>query len=124
MATAGGAHCARMAHELGSIEVGKQADLIILDANSATYIPENNYTNQIAFCENGSSVRDVLIAGVPGGRNRESTTFDEQKVLDEVMELTDQIQHEMKKADEESRLIMDAFERAYFTAHGMLSYRI
>ncbi|MCI9236036.1 MAG: amidohydrolase family protein [Anaerotruncus sp.] len=124
MATAGGSHCARMAHELGSIEVGKQADLIILDANSTTYIPENNYTNQIAFCENGSSVRDVLIAGVPVVRNREITTFDEQKVLDEVMELTDQIHHELKKADEESRLIMDAFERAYFTAHGMLSYRI
>ena len=124
MATVNGARCARMADQIGSIEVGKQADLVILDANNPTYIPENNYTNQIAFCENGSSVRDVLIAGVPVVRSKKITTFDEQKVLDQVQDLTEQIHQELKKSDEESLLIMDAFERAYFTAHGMLQYRI
>lgn len=122
MATVNGAYCARQPEQIGTLERGKQADMIILNANNPTYIPENNYSQQIAFCENGSSVRDVIIAGTPVVRNREITTFDEQEVLDRVRDLTRQIHEELKNADEESRLIMDDFEQAYFTAHGMLKF--
>lgn len=122
MATINGAYCARQPEQIGTLEEGKQADMVILDANNPTYIPENNYSQQIAFCENGSSVRDVIIAGTPVVRNKKITTFDEQEVLYRVRDLTEQIHEELKCANKESQLIMDDFERAYFTAHGMLKF--
>lgn len=122
MATVNGSCCARQPKLIGTLEEGKQADMIILDANNPTYIPENNYSRQIAFCENGSSVRDVLIAGVPVVRDREITTFSEREVLERVSDLTEQIHEELKHSDDESKIIMDDFERAYFTAHGMLKF--
>jgi cytosine/adenosine deaminase-related metal-dependent hydrolase len=118
MATINGAKAALAENSVGSIEVGKKADLVILNANNATYIPKMNYTRQIVFCENGSSVRDVLIDGQLVVNHGVITTFDEAEVLSQVSAMGERFLYELKNADEESKLIADQLTQAYYIAHG------
>ena len=118
MATINGAKAALAEDSVGSIEVGKKADLVILNANNATYIPKMNYTRQMVFCENGSSVRDVLIDGQLIVDHGVITTFNEAELLSEAGEMGERFLYELKNTDEESKLIADQLTHAYYIAHG------
>jgi 5-methylthioadenosine/S-adenosylhomocysteine deaminase len=60
---AGGAHAMREAATLGAIEVGRQADLVLLDLDTLAFTPLNDLDRQLVYCENGSSVRLTMVAG-------------------------------------------------------------
>lgn len=65
MATLGGAQALGLANEIGSLEVGKQANLITLDLNEIGWTPRNGqdvYTALI-YAISGMHVRDVMVAG-------------------------------------------------------------
>jgi 5-methylthioadenosine/S-adenosylhomocysteine deaminase len=87
MATIGGARSAMLENVTGSLDVGKAADLLILDLNSYAFMPFNDATRQLVFAENGSSIETVMVAGkivMQGGR---LTTVDEDAVFSEINEL-------------------------------------
>ena len=63
MATLGGARALGLAHEVGSIEVGKRADLVLLDARTPSLVPLNDPVMQLVYGETGSAVRTVLVNG-------------------------------------------------------------
>ena len=63
MATAGGARSMGLADEVGAVEVGRRADLLLLDLGSLGFVPLNHPVRQVVYCENGSSVRTVLVNG-------------------------------------------------------------
>src|ERR1700693_1986609 len=60
-ATRNAAKAMRIGASTGSIEIGKQADLILLDLNTLAFTPLNDLRRQLVFCENGSSVRMVMV---------------------------------------------------------------
>lgn len=81
MATLGGARTLGMVHEIGSIEVGKKADIAIVDrSHPSVYTIENPYS-ALVYSNLGRDVTDVLIDGVPVVRNREHQLFDSQEIL-------------------------------------------
>jgi 5-methylthioadenosine/S-adenosylhomocysteine deaminase len=48
---------------IGSIEPGKKADLVALDLCTSAFVPVNDLPNQLAYAENASSVRLVMVGG-------------------------------------------------------------
>ena len=63
MATAGGAAAILQSGDIGSIEVGKRADLVLYRLDAPWWVPLNDPLGQMVFAENGSSVEVVLVDG-------------------------------------------------------------
>ena len=63
MATIAGAASNRLQDKVGTLDPGKEADIIVLDARSINTWPMNNVPGTIVTMMNPRHVRDVLIAG-------------------------------------------------------------
>ncbi|MBC7130732.1 amidohydrolase [Candidatus Bathyarchaeota archaeon] len=63
MATIDGARALRLDHEVGSIEVGKKADIIIINFNKPHLCPLYNEISHIVYAAKSSDVETVLING-------------------------------------------------------------
>ena len=82
MATRNGAKALGL--NTGSIEVGRKADLALLDLDASSLTPLNNPVAALSYSANGSEVTDVIIDGKPVMRNRELATIDEERVRAEI----------------------------------------
>jgi 5-methylthioadenosine/S-adenosylhomocysteine deaminase len=83
MATAGGAKALGLDSLCGTIEVGKRADLILLDIDSVHAQPINDIFSQIVHCAKASDVRTVMVDGEILLRERRLTRLDGGKILAE-----------------------------------------
>lgn len=82
MATYGGAKALGREKECGTLEIGKDADIILLDTKNAHMTPLNNMFSALVFSSKSSDVRTVLCAGQLLMENRMLQTIDLQKSLD------------------------------------------
>lgn len=78
MATCRGAEAVGLGHLVGSIEAGKQADLVVFDPSSAACSPRGETALQLIWSADGRCVRDVLVAGKVVVRHGRCTGVDEQ----------------------------------------------
>jgi cytosine/adenosine deaminase-related metal-dependent hydrolase len=62
-ATIDGARACQLDHKLGSLTPGKQADIILVAADSLTLTPLNNPIGQIVYAAHPGLVDTVLVAG-------------------------------------------------------------
>lgn len=62
-ATIEGARTAMLDESTGSLEIGKRADLIMLDISGYDYMPMNRLDHHLVYCENGSNIRMVVVNG-------------------------------------------------------------
>ncbi len=77
LATIEGARAIGLADQIGSIEVGKRADLTILDLRGpATFGPHSSIYNRIVYAAARDCVRHVVIDGRPVVVDRKLTTMD------------------------------------------------
>jgi cytosine/adenosine deaminase-related metal-dependent hydrolase len=83
-ATLGGARSVCLEREIGSLEVGKKADVVLLDLDSWPLMPTSDPSVGLVYAENGSSVTDVLVNGEIVVRDRALTRLDEAAVMAEV----------------------------------------
>lgn len=86
MATMGSARSGLMEAEVGSLEVGKQADVILLDRENWGFIPLSNPIRQLAFSVNSEAVRTVIIQGRIVMQDRVISTVDEDELRSEIRE--------------------------------------
>ena len=91
IATINGAKALGLEKEIGSIEVGKKADLAILDLNTASLTPRNNLLAGLSYSANGSEVDTVIINGQITMENRQILTMDEKLVYKKVQETIERI---------------------------------
>lgn len=63
MATCDAAKVLGMDAVVGSLEVGKQADIIVLDTQKPHWVPLYNPYSQIVYSANGADVRHVMVNG-------------------------------------------------------------
>ncbi|MEM1333591.1 MAG: amidohydrolase family protein, partial [Actinomycetota bacterium] len=63
LATIGGAHAIGMGDRIGSLEPGKQADLVVHRTDRAGGFPVGDLAHHLVWGTDGRSVRDVLVAG-------------------------------------------------------------
>ncbi len=83
MATMGGARVMRLEHEIGSIEVGKRADLVLLDLNQLHAYPsrEVDPISRLVYSASKRDVETVLINGRVVLENHQLLTLDRAAVL-------------------------------------------
>lgn len=67
--------------EVGTIEMGKAADIVIMDKSNVNFIPQNNLENHLVYCENGESVETVLCNGKKIYEKGNILTVDEKDIL-------------------------------------------
>lgn len=65
LATIAGAEAIGMSDRIGSLEVGKQADIVVHDTSGWGWSPRGDVGLQLVWGTDGRTVRDVLIAGRP-----------------------------------------------------------
>ena len=71
MATLGGARTMQMEDSIGSLEVGKKADVVMHDTDRPEWRPLLNVMNQLVWSADGRGVHTVVVDGhkvVEGGR--------------------------------------------------------
>lgn len=81
MATIGGATAVGLDRSIGSIEVGKKADLIVLRTDGPHWTPNLNYLSNLVYSSTGSDVDTVMINGEILMEGRRMTKLDEERVL-------------------------------------------
>jgi 5-methylthioadenosine/S-adenosylhomocysteine deaminase len=86
MATIDGARALHMEKEIGSLEVGKKADVILISLDEPNAVPMYDVYAQIAYSLKGSDVETVVIAGREVMRGRRLLTIDEPAVLEKARE--------------------------------------
>lgn len=120
MATYNGAVCARREENIGSLAAGKKADLVIIDTDNERFLPANDYVNQLVFCENGRSVRDVIVNGRLVVENGRITTFDEREVIAAFKETAARMKDQQQLARDEAAGVEAVYRQAYYRsiAHG------
>ena len=91
MATIRGARAIHLDKEIGSLEPGKRADLIIVDMSSAHQTPVYNVYSQLAYATKASDVETVIVNGRLVMQNRRVLTIDERSVRLKANEYRDRI---------------------------------
>ncbi len=81
MATIGGARALHLEAEIGSLEPGKKADLIILGLSAPHAVPLYQVYSQIVYALKASDVETVIIAGRTVMENRRVLTLAEPEVI-------------------------------------------
>jgi 5-methylthioadenosine/S-adenosylhomocysteine deaminase len=86
MATIDGARALHMEKEIGSLEAGKKADLILISLDKPNAVPMYDVYAQIAYSLKGSDVETVVIGGRVVMRERKLLTINEPAVLEKARE--------------------------------------
>jgi len=82
MATAGGARALGLADVCGTIEVGKRADLILVDIQKVHILPVNDLVSQLVHCAKASDVDTVIVDGRVLMKEGTLLDLDERKILE------------------------------------------
>ena len=81
MATVDGAHALGLASVCGTVEVGKRADLILVDIRKPHFQPVNDLVSQLVHCAKAADVDTVVADGRVLMRERECAFLDEEETL-------------------------------------------
>ena len=81
MATITGARALHMEKEIGSLEAGKKADLIVVHTSAPHATPMYDVYSQIVYALKASDVRTVILADKPVTEDRKMLTLDEPELL-------------------------------------------
>lgn len=81
LATIGGARAMHLDKKIGSLEAGKQADLILINTNATHSTPMYNVYSQLVYALNAHDVRTVVIAGKVVMDGRVMMTMDKPGIL-------------------------------------------
>ncbi|MFD0679342.1 MULTISPECIES: amidohydrolase [unclassified Paenibacillus] len=96
MATIEGAKALGLDREIGSIELGKKADMITIDFRKLHLTPVlteayNNIVSNLVYSAQGSDVRNVLVDGKLIMENRKLITVDEEEVREQGQQAAEQL---------------------------------
>lgn len=89
MATVNGARALHSSGAIGTLERGKRADIIVVDAGALHLAPITDPVANLVFCGQGTDVSDVVVDGRYVMRNREILSVDAQEVLRETQRRAD-----------------------------------
>jgi 5-methylthioadenosine/S-adenosylhomocysteine deaminase len=102
MAISSGARCVGLHNQIGSIEVGKKADLITIDMGKVHLSPLNDVYSSIVYSTIASDVDSVIIDGkiVKDGR---ILTVDSEKIVSSAEKSAERIRESAQKMRQPKR---------------------
>ena len=105
-ATIGGARTAGREAELGSLTVGKKADVVILDTRDVSYVPFNSAARQVVYTEGGRGVETVIVDGRIVMLERRLLTIDEAALARAVEDVMPTLRRDLGEVRERIRPIV------------------
>src|SRR5262249_47734333 len=84
MAIEGGARVLQLQHEIGTLEAGRKADLVLHDTERPEWQPLLNVLHQLVWSADGRSVHSVWVDGVRVVDNYRCTLLDESELFQRV----------------------------------------
>lgn len=84
LATVGGARALGLEHEIGSLKVGKKADLTLVETQSVNMFPIYDAYAALVYSANATNVRDVWVNGVPVVKDKKLTKFSVEELQSEL----------------------------------------
>ena len=96
MATIDGAKALHMEKEIGSLEAGKKADVIVISLNEPNAVPMYDVYAQLAYSLKGSDVETVVIGGRVVMREHQLLTVKEEEVLAKAREYQKKVAASLK----------------------------
>lgn len=97
MATIRGARALHLEKEIGSLEIGKRADLVIVEKNNLHQIPNYDVYGALVYSTKANDVRTVIIEGKPVMLNGNLLTLNEKVINLRVANLRQQILQSLTK---------------------------
>lgn len=91
MATVGGAKALGLEAEIGTLEAGKKADMILIDIRKPHLFPHNDICALLAYSANGGDVDTTIINGTVVMENRKLISMNEDEVLNRAQECAGRI---------------------------------
>ena len=82
MGTINSAQAFKKDSEIGSLEIGKKADIILIDTNQLETLPMYNVYSHLVYTISSSYVKDVIINGKIVMENRKLVNVDEAEIID------------------------------------------
>jgi cytosine/adenosine deaminase-related metal-dependent hydrolase len=113
MATNGGAKALQMEDRIGTLAVGKKADVILLDGRTSLLVPRMNLPHQLVYSETGQSVDTSIIGGKVVMENRKITTFNEAEILFNAQERYEQLTRKLRPAILQAERQIPYIEKVY-----------
>ena len=113
MATLNAARSTRRTQEIGSLEIGKKADIIILNLKNPSFTPLHDIKKHLVYCENGRSVETVIIGGEIVMHEGKLLTVNEAKILEEITELMPEFQARLHETIKENHKLFPFIEEIY-----------
>ena len=92
MATSGGAEAIGLGDKIGSLEVGKRADLIQVAFDDVHHVPTYDVVSHLVFVTDEQDVASVVVDGKVLMKDREMLTIDTERVASEATALAARIQ--------------------------------
>lgn len=89
MCTIDAAKALGMQEDIGSLEVGKKADVVLVDMRRPHLYPLNMPVSRLIYFANGNDVHTVIVDGRIALRGREAMFVDEDEVLDDAQRETE-----------------------------------
>src|SRR5712692_3119542 len=96
MATIEGARALHMEKEIGSLEAGKKADVILISLDAPNAVPMYDVYSQLAYALKASDVETVIIGGRVVMRDKKLLTLDEPAVIAKAREFKNKIEASLK----------------------------
>ena len=97
MATIGGARVLGMDSQIGSLETGKRADLIVVSMGAARQVPMYDPLSHLVYVTRGDDVRTTIVNGRVLMRDRKVLTLSEPDVLAEARGLAAKVKEAVGK---------------------------
>lgn len=91
LATIGGARALHMESQIGSLEVGKQADIALVNLQQARLTPRYEIYSLLVYAVKAGDVTDTIVAGRVLMRDRHLLTLDEARIRAEVASFRERI---------------------------------
>ena len=96
MATIEGAKAVHLEKEIGSLEPGKKADLILISLDAPNAVPMYDVYSQLAYSLKASDVETVIIGGRLVMRDRQLLTLRESEIIAKAREYKTRIEASLK----------------------------
>lgn len=107
IATMGGAKVLRMENTIGSLEVGKKADIVLVETDSVNMFPIFDAFSALVYSANASNVHSVWVDGLSVVKNKQLVHFD-------VNQLKQDCQQQMSFFSEEAKRLSDELKKGNY----------
>ncbi|RYG50671.1 hypothetical protein EON66_11610, partial [archaeon] len=119
MATLNGALALGMESDIGSLEVGKAADMIAVDLHGIDQLPVFNVLSHLVYATSRSCVTDVWVAGSQLLQSRELLTMSEDKVRADIRKWAELVRPGATAEDKHTRLAAADTKHIHTAEHGV-----